>query len=71
MKTNYFLDILFDLINESDTLNVREIEADLRSDALHVTVSDGSRFAVQIKRLPLTRELAAKQTEGEIIPLYK
>ena len=38
MKTNYFLDILFDLINESDTLNVREIEADLRSDALHCTL---------------------------------
>ena len=71
MKTNYFLDILFDLINESDTLNVREIEADLRSAALHVTVSDGSSFVVQIKKLPLTRELAAKQTEGEIIPLHR
>jgi len=71
MKTNYFLDILFDLINESDTLNVREIEADLQNNVLCVSVSDGSSFNVAIKKLPLTRELAAKQTEGEIIPLYK
>ena len=67
MDISYFMYILFDLINESDALDVQEIEADLQNSMLRVTVSDGSRFVVQIKRLPLTRELDAKQTEGEII----
>lgn len=71
METSYFMDILFDLINESDELDVREIEADLQNNVLRVAVSDGSSFDVQIKRLPLMRELDAKRTEGEIIPLYK
>lgn len=52
MKTNYFLDIRFDLINESDALDVQEIEADLQNNMLRVTVSDGSCFDVQIKKAP-------------------
>ena len=52
MDISYFMDILFDLINESDALDVQEIEADLQNNVFHVTVSEGKSFDVQIKKAP-------------------
>ena len=46
MTLHYFSDILFDLINESDQLNVYDIET--TKDGFLVTVSDGSMFNVSL-----------------------
>ena len=46
MTLHYFSDILFDLINESDQLDVYDIET--TKDGYLVTVADGSMFTVNI-----------------------
>lgn len=48
MTLNYFFDILFDLLNDSDELDVYDIEK--TEDGYRVTVSDGSLFNVNISR---------------------
>ncbi|MBR4078452.1 MAG: hypothetical protein IKK17_07580 [Oscillospiraceae bacterium] len=48
MTLNYFSDILFDLLNDSDELDVYDIEK--TEDGYRVTVSDGSLFNVNISR---------------------
>ena len=47
MDLNYFKDVLFDLINESDSLDVLDIEADEKANLFVVTVKDGAKFHVQ------------------------
>ena len=46
MTLHYFSDILFDLINESDQLDVYDIET--TGNGFRVTVSDGSLFHVTV-----------------------
>lgn len=46
MDLNYFKDILFDLISESDQLGAIEIVADDKANTFTVTVADDSRFVV-------------------------
>ena len=48
MTQQYFSDILFDLLNESDELDVFDIET--IPDGFRITVSDGSLFNVTITR---------------------
>ena len=51
MDINYFKDILFDLINESDALDVADIQSDDRANTFAVSMKDGSTFSVQISEL--------------------
>ena len=44
MTRDYLLDCLFDLINESELLNVSDVFC--AGDSLHVALPDGSRFRV-------------------------
>ncbi len=48
MTQQYFSDILFDLLNESEQLDVYDIET--IAEGFRVTVSDGSLFNVTITR---------------------
>ena len=48
MTLHYFSDILFDLMNESDQLDVYDIEK--TEDGFRVTVSDGAMFNVSLSR---------------------
>ncbi len=50
MEKTYFLDTLFDLINESDALEteLQDIQAD--HDGLTVTMKDGTVFALTVER---------------------
>ena len=50
MEKPYFLDTLFDLINESDALEteLQDIQAD--HDGLTVIMKDGTEFFLTIKR---------------------
>lgn len=44
MELNYFKNIVFDLLNESDSLDISDIEVDDRKNTLTVCISDGSAF---------------------------
>ena len=46
MELNFFQDILFDLINESNALNVADIESDNKNHTFRVFMPDGSVFHV-------------------------
>ena len=50
VEKTYFLDTLFDLINESDALDteLQDIQAD--HDGLTVTMKDGTEFFLTVKR---------------------
>ncbi len=54
MDLNYFKDILFDLINESDALepHLQDIQCDDRNDIMAVFMKDGSRFVIHVKKAP-------------------
>ena len=41
MDVNYFKDILFDLMNESDALDVADIQSDDRANTFTVLMKDG------------------------------
>ena len=44
MELDYFKDHLFDLLNESDLLDVKDIEDDTVENRFIVTLNDGSVF---------------------------
>ena len=46
MELNYLKDHLFDLLNESDCLNVTNIEANDALNTFRITVPDGSVFVI-------------------------
>lgn len=48
MTLDYFKDILFDLLNDSDLLDAYEIES--KGDGYRVTVGDGTMFEVTISK---------------------
>ena len=50
MDKNYFIDTLFDLINESDAFEteLQDIQAD--RDGLSVIMKDGTVFVLSVKR---------------------
>ena len=50
MDTNVFKDHLWDLINESDALDVIDIRCDDQANLFEVIVRDGSSFLVRITR---------------------
>ena len=50
MDINYFKDILFDLLNESDAIDANDIQADDKNNSFTVTVQDGSSFTVRVEK---------------------
>ena len=48
VEINVFKDILWDLMNESDSLDVTDIQSIEKDNRFIVTVSDGSSFEVQV-----------------------
>lgn len=52
MELNYFKNQIFDLINESDMLNVKSIITDDKNGIFRVIVNDGSEFCVRIYPIP-------------------
>ena len=50
MDINVFKDLLWDLINESNELDVIDIRCDDKENLFEVTVRDGSSFVVRIVR---------------------
>lgn len=50
MELNYFKDHLFDLLNESELLDIKDIESDDRTDTFRVILKDGTCFLVRCER---------------------
>lgn len=61
MELNYFKDAVFDLINESQTLDVFDIAWNEKGNLFVVKMQDGSQFSVQIKD---AAELSLQEREG-------
>lgn len=51
MDKNEFKDGIFNVINESDELDLADIVTDDSEDRLMITVADGSVFEIQINKL--------------------
>ncbi len=51
MELNYFKDKLFDLLNESDELDLSDIIADDKRDTFTVAASDGSVFELLCQKM--------------------
>ena len=49
MTADYLRDILFDFINESDELDVQDVQWDSAAGVLRLTTGDGSKFTLQIE----------------------
>ena len=50
MDLDYFKDKLFDLLNESDELDLSDIRADDKRDAFTVRMADGSVFELMCQK---------------------
>ncbi|MBQ6431364.1 MAG: hypothetical protein IJJ99_05780 [Oscillospiraceae bacterium] len=51
MDVNYFKDILFDLMNESDALDVADIQSDDRANTFTVLMKDGTSFLLHVTKM--------------------
>ena len=51
MDFNLFKDFLFELINESDVLDVADVVADNKNDLLLVTMKDNSKFRLHMEEV--------------------
>ena len=51
MDVNYFKDTLFDLMNESDALDVADIQSDDRANTFLVITKDGGVFSVHVTKI--------------------
>ena len=47
MEQPIIMDVLFDLLNESDGLDVRELEEDEAAGVFHLTTNDGTKVKLQ------------------------
>lgn len=50
MDINYFKDILFDLLNESNELNIKDIQCDDNENRFEVITADGAAFVVTVEK---------------------
>lgn len=50
MDIDYFKDILFDLINESNDLDISKIDASDKEGSFQITLADGSCFLVRCEK---------------------
>lgn len=52
MDLNYFKDILFDLVNESDKLepDLMDIQCDDKNNVMTVIMNSGDRFVIKVSK---------------------
>ena len=51
MKLEFFKDKMFDLLNETDSFEVEDIEVREAENLLSVLLKDGSQFEVECRKL--------------------
>lgn len=52
MELNLFKDKLFDLLNESDNMNIADIETDDAAGAFQIKTTDGDLFIIECRQVP-------------------
>lgn len=50
MDITYFKDLMFDVLNESDALDLQDIRADDKNDRFTVVTWDGTSFIIRIEK---------------------
>ena len=50
MELNYFKDLLFDVISDSNEMSVSDIKADDRQNTFTIQMADRSRFVVECRK---------------------
>ena len=50
MELNYLKDLLFDVISDSNEMNVSDIKADDRQNTFTIQMADRSRFVVECRK---------------------
>ena len=56
MDKAYLMDILFDLLNESDNLDVQELKEEEAKGMFVLTTGDGTQVLIQCKILPCEKD---------------
>lgn len=51
MWLSYFKDLLFELLNDSEEMNVSEIRTDDANNLFRVLIADGSEFEISCRKL--------------------
>ncbi|MCI8586289.1 MAG: hypothetical protein HFI92_10455 [Lachnospiraceae bacterium] len=51
MKKNEFVDRLFDILNDTDDLPIRDLFYDGRRDKVYACLKDGTKFSVSVEML--------------------
>lgn len=51
MKLNFFKDKLFEMLNESSSLEIADIETDDLSNVFKVETTDGSMFEIECRKV--------------------
>lgn len=51
MKKNEFVDRLFDILNDTDDLPIRDLCYDGRRDKVYACLKDGTKFSVSVEML--------------------
>lgn len=51
MELNYFKDKLFDLLNDTDELDIADLNVEDRKNRLTITMADGSIFEIQCQSI--------------------
>ncbi len=51
MELNYFKDLIFDLLNDSDELNIFDISTDDRRNIFTISTTDGNVFQIEFRQI--------------------
>lgn len=51
MELEYFKDMLFEALNETDELNIEDIETNDSENSFEITTTDGSVFEVTCRKI--------------------
>lgn len=51
MELNFFKDKLFDVLNDSDSMGISDIETDDRNNIFTVETNDGSVFEIECRQI--------------------
>ncbi len=66
MELNYFKDKMFDLLNDADNMEIRDIVVNDRKNVIMVQLADGSVFALECRRLMSAQKRKTSATMGNV-----
>lgn len=56
MDLNYFKDKIFELINETNSIDINDIDTDDRNNTFTVSLHDGSAFELECRQISIITE---------------